>query len=287
MLRTAGSRWLDRRWAIALAACLALAPSLARAVDDVVVADLVAAQAAAPNGVFINNNNNNNLTVVDQWLFPNNQAAGKRTSWATTLGRQLAELKRCGDLSDAQSKKMALAMQCDVERFFAQVDQLRERFPKADQANMQEVQQEMFPLQLKSQTGDLCGSDSFFEKMLPRVLDEKQLIKYREVLAERRQHRYLAAIDAGLLDVEDRVALNSQQHDAIQRLLAERPVPRTIPTGWYMTTLIMYRLSQLPPGQLRPLFDESHWNAFNQDRMRYNGYGQYLKQIGVLADEGP
>jgi hypothetical protein len=57
-----------------------------------------------------------------------------------------------------------------------------------------------------------------------------------------------------------------------------------VPTGWYMTYLTMYRLSQLPQDQLKPLFDERHWERFNQDRMRFASYGQYLKQIGVLGD---
>jgi hypothetical protein len=279
---TGGSGRRGRRWAVVALACLVLAAGQAHAVDDVVVADAAAQPAAGGQNVGVWMNNQNNLSVVDQWLFQRDQTTVKRLAWESTLARQLAELNHCCDLSEVQTQKMAMAMRCDVEHFFAHVDELRERFPKADQANMQEAQSAMFPLQMKAQTGDLCGSESFFEKMLPRVLDDKQLVKYREIVDQRRRQRYLAAIDAGLLDVEDRVSLTSRQHDAIQRLLAEQSLPRAVPTGWYMTTLIMYRLSQLPQDQLKPLFNESHWDAFNQDRMRFQGYGQYLQQIGVL-----
>jgi hypothetical protein len=278
---TGGSGRRGRRWATVALACLALGPGPAHGVDDVVVADAAAQPAAGVHNA-VWNVNQNNLTVVDQWLFQRDQTAEKRAGWESTLARQLAELNHCCDLSDVQTQKMAMAMRCDVEHFFANVDELRERFPKVDQAAMQEAQSAMFPLQMKAQTGDLCGSESFFEKMLPRVLDDKQLVKYREIVDQRRRGRYLAAIDAGLLDVEDRVSLNSRQHDTIQRLLAEQPLPRAVPTGWYMTTLIMYRLSQLPQDKLKPLFNERHWDAFNQDRMRFQGYGQYLQQIGVL-----
>ncbi|HEX4146597.1 MAG TPA: hypothetical protein VHY91_24055 [Pirellulales bacterium] len=273
-------------WAFLALACLTLAAGPARAVDDVVVADVVAAQGA-PNGrnvgVFMNNNQNN-LSVVDQWLFQRSQGDQKRMSWNATLARQLAELKQCGNLSDVQAQKMALAMQCDVEQFFSTVEQMRDRFPKADQGNNQEVQREMFPLQLKSQSGALCGPDSFYEKMLPRVLDAEQLAKYQAIVEQRRRERYRTAVDLGLLEIEDRLALNSHQHDALRQLLIELPMPHTVPTGWYMSTLIMYRLSQVPESQLKPLFDEKHWQAFNQDRMRYQGYRDYLRQMGALSD---
>lgn len=285
-LATTRAAWsMTKRAIISVAvACLALGAGRARAVDDVVVADVAAAQAVPGNGNFVFNNNQNNQTPVDQWLFSRDQTDNKRSTWASLHARQLAELTRCCTLSEVQTKKLALAMTCDVERFFAEVDQMRERFPKADQKNMQEVQAAMSPMQMKAQTGDLCGPDSFFEKMLPSVLDGEQLTTYRAMLSERQRQRYLTAVDIGLLDVEDRLALDSRQHDAIRRLLVEQPLPRSVPTGWYMTYLTMYRLSQLPEGQLKPLFEESHWNRFNQDRMRFSGYGQYLKQIGVLGD---
>ena len=167
-------------------ACLSLGAGRAHAVDDVVVADVVAQPAGGQNFVW---NNNQNLAVVDQWLFQRSQADEKRASWNATLARQLAELKQCCNLGDVPTKKLALAMQCDVEQFFITVDQMRERFPKADQKNMQEVQHELSPLQLKSQSGDFCGPDSFFEKMLPRVLDHEQLVKYRAVVDQRRRQR--------------------------------------------------------------------------------------------------
>jgi hypothetical protein len=278
--QTAGRRPFGRRvllwWAVA---CLVLGAERARGADDVVVRDVAAAQPLAPNVAV----KAEPLSVVDQWLFPEDQTAAKRATWEPQLAGQLAELRRCCNLSDAQAKKMALAMQRDVEQFFATVEQLRERFPDTDKADIEEVTREMYPLQMRANTGELCGPDSFFEKTLPRVLDDEQLSTYRAIVNERLRGRYLAAIDASLLDVDESISLDSRQHDTLRRLLAEQSLPRTVPTGRNRIRLIMYRISQLPDDHLKPLFDERHWKAFNEDRIRFEDYRDYLKQIGVLG----
>ena len=160
-------------------------------------------------------------------------------------------------------------MQSDVERFFADVDQLCAWYPTISQAQYQAVQHELTPLQFKSQSGDLCGRGSFFEKMLPRVLDGEQLAKYQTLSDQRRRQRYLVSVEASLVDLDDRIGLNSKQHDAIRRLLIEQPVPRSVEMGGQMgqlDLLIMYRLAKLSADKLEPLFDERQWKAFDQDR---------------------
>jgi hypothetical protein len=268
------------RWsapAIAVA-CLVLGAERARGADDVVTADVAAAQPLAPNVAA----KAKPREVGNAWLFSPVQTAAMRATWEPQLARQLAELRRCCNLSDTQAKKMALAMQRDVDQFFENVDRLRERFPDVDHADVEEVNREMYPLQMRANTGELCGPDSFFEKTLPRVLDDEQLATYRAIVNERLRLRYLTAIDTGLLYVEERIFLDSRQHDTLRRLLAEQSLPRTVPSGRDRLTLIMYRISQLPEDQLKPLFDERHWKAFNDARMGFETNRDYLKQIGVL-----
>ena len=318
---TAASHWM----ALAVAAAwLLIAAGRAGADDDVVVADEVAVQPAngpgrfvidangvvfvgnvnvngvvfAPNAnggaVVVNglNNNVNRPGAIDQWFFPRAQAGERRKAVELPLALQLAELRRCSNLSDVQANKLAVAMQHDVSRFFDEIEGLRERFPLPGVVYPNSVRLELTPMILKSRTGELCGPDSFFQKTLPRVLADEQLDQYRSVIDERQRRRYLTAIDIALQDLEHSCPFDSRQYETIRRLLAEQPPPAVLPGTQTavlpgtetIVILVMYRLSQIPADKLEPLFDERQWDRFDPVRLRWQVERQRLIQLGLFED---
>ncbi|HTU24925.1 MAG TPA: hypothetical protein VMF30_05985 [Pirellulales bacterium] len=292
-------RW-DR---LALAAsCLLLAARAAHGADDVVVPDganpliddganggngqrvVVAGGAGIAGNVVINNGNPvANQPIIDQWFFPRGHAAAKRGTMETTLSMQLAELDRCCHLSDVQSKKLSLAMDHDVTQFFDDVEELRKKYPMAAMNDQARLRRELFPLLLKSQTGEVCGPGSFYEKALERLLDDEQKTNYRNALAERRRRRYVTGVEIALRDFEERNPFDARQHEAVRQLLVALPVPRALPGNSNPPLLLaMYRFSQLPSEQLEPLFSASDWPAINQARLRYAVYRENLQLSGLL-----
>jgi hypothetical protein len=240
------------------------------------------------NGAVVAANAKNNVlninNQVDSWFFPRNQAEARRAALESPLALRLAELRRCCNLSDAQTKKMALAVQYDLSRFFDAIDELRRRYIELGVFH-QEIQQELIPLRAKYQTCEVCGRDSFFEKTLTRLLDDEQLSRYRAVVDDRLRRRYSTIIDLVLQEFEQRCPLDSRQHETIRRLLAEGPLPSAMPDSRNMVTLVQYRLSQIPPDQLQPLFGEDRWIVFNYDCQRFAKNRDRLRQIGMLDEQ--
>jgi hypothetical protein len=225
-------------------------------------------------------------TPVDQWLFQRSQAAGIRTNMEAAATRQLDELKRRCNLSDAQTKRLALAVERDVNQFLEDVERLRAGFPDSRALISEEMENEVMRLHAKFRAGggSLCGPGSFFDKMLPRVLDDEQLASYRVIVDARLRERYLTAVDVALQDLEDRVPLDSRQHAAIRRSLVERSLPHASRKWKDLTPLVMFRLAQISADQLQPLFDDRHWTAFDRYRLPGRSYRDSLQLIGLLPE---
>ncbi|HEX4144948.1 MAG TPA: hypothetical protein VHY91_15695 [Pirellulales bacterium] len=304
---TAGNGLGRSIWPLVVAACLALDAGEAAAADDVVADDAVArAVAQQGNAVVVGangfvfaanvnvrgvavaanagNNADNINKQVDQWFFPRGQVNQKRAALESPLALALAELHRACHLSDAQSKKLALAMEYDVTRFFDDVDALRRQFLRAGVDNEQ-IRQDLAPLRMKLLNGELCGPDSFFAKTVSRVLDGEQLSRYQTIVNQRQRRRYLTLIELALQELEQRCPLDDWQYETIRRLLADQPLPRVVIDDRNTVLLITYRLSRIPAEKLQPLFDAVAWEAFQWDRGRFATSGDRLKQMGLLEGE--
>jgi hypothetical protein len=226
-------------------------------------------------------------TPVDQWLFESDQADDIRANMEAAAVRQLGELKRGCLLSDAQVQRLSLAVQSDVNQFFDSVEHLREQFPQPQpdrNSITEEMQQDVMRLHMKFRAGGsgLCGPDSFLEKMLPRVLDDQQLASYRLDIDRRLRERYLSAVEVALQDLENRVPLDSRQHETIRRSLVDRSLPHVTRKWKDLTPLVMFRLAQIPADQLQPLFDDRHWTVFDRYRLPGGSYRNTLQLVGLL-----
>lgn len=219
----------------------------------------------------------------DQWIFQGSgTAAAGRARINSHLKLKLDELNRTCDLTDVQRKKLALAAQGDMKRFFDQVEALRKKFlaVRNDQNAFNQLWQEIHPLQQKQQAG-LFNESSMFEKTLRSTLNEEQQQRYRKVTDERRRFRYRASIQTSLVSLSDTVALKDDQHKAIAKLLLEETA-LPLRFGQQDQQVVLYGLSKLPSAKLKAILNDRQWKLMQPQINQGQAMEQFLAQNGFI-----
>jgi hypothetical protein len=219
----------------------------------------------------------------DQWIFQGSgTAAAGRARINSHLKLKLDELNRTCDLTELQRKKLALAAQGDMKRFFDQVEALRKKFMavRNDQNAFNELWQEIHPLQQKQQAG-LFNETSMFEKTLRSTLNEEQQQRYQKVTEERRRFRYRASIQTSLVSISDTVALKDDQHKAIAKLLLEETA-LPLRFGQQDQQVVLYGLSKLPSAKLKAILNDRQWKLMQPQLTQGQAMEQFLAQNGFI-----
>ncbi len=219
----------------------------------------------------------------DQWIFQGSgTAAAGRARINSHLKLKLDELNRTCDLTELQRKKLALAAQGDMKRFFDQVEALRKKFMavRNDQNAFNELWQEIHPLQQKQQAG-LFNETSMFEKTLRSTLNEEQQQRYQKITEERRRFRYRASIQTSLVSISDTVALKDDQHKAIAKLLLEETA-LPLRFGQQDQRVVLYGLSKLPSAKLKAILNDRQWKLMQPQLTQGQAMEQFLAQNGFI-----
>ncbi|HEY4262482.1 MAG TPA: hypothetical protein VGM98_20135 [Schlesneria sp.] len=254
---------------------LLIASTVAMATEDDI--EPPAPVANANNGFMIEESN------FDQWIFQGSgTAAAGRARINSHLKLKLDELNRTCDLSDLQRKKLALAAQGDMKRFFDQVEALRKKFleVRKDQNAFNALWQEIHPLQQKQQAG-LFNETSMFEKTLRSTLNEEQQQRYQKITEERRHFRYRASIQTSLVSLSDTVALKDDQHKAIAKLLLEETA-LPLRFGQQDQQVVFYGLSKLPSAKLKAILNDRQWKLMQPQLNQGQAMEQFLAQNGFI-----
>ncbi|MDB5345908.1 MAG: hypothetical protein JWP89_4285 [Schlesneria sp.] len=219
----------------------------------------------------------------DQWIFQGSgTATAGRARINSHLKLKLDELKKTCDLTELQRKKLALAAQGDMKRFFDQVEVLRKKFlaVRNDQNAFNELWQEIHPLQQKQQAG-LFNENSMFQKALRSTLNEEQQQRYQKVTDERRRFRYRASIQTSLVLISDTVALKDDQHKAIAKLLLEETA-LPLRFGQQDQQVVLYGLSKLPSAKLKAILTDRQWKLMQPQLTQGQAMEQFLAQNGFI-----
>jgi hypothetical protein len=235
----------------------------------------VAVQRAMPEAQF------------DQWVFQQDQnAAGARKRLEAFLTLQVEEIDRACALTDAQKQKVQLTGRGDIARFFSRYEEMRQKFLRLnpDQERfMQEMWQEIRPLQMTLQTG-LFQDDSLLFKSLHHTLTPEQLTRYETVARERRQLYHRANVELAVAMLEQTMPLRDAQRRGLIDLLVKETRPAR-KTGIYDFYVAVLRLGRMPEEKLKPLFDATQWKAVRRLVEQYRGVEPFLRQNGFMPDE--
>jgi|GEM_PF-2339963 hypothetical protein len=267
--------------ALSIVAVLLLGGILSAAPDDQETLTEPDPQAGLQNQIIFNGMD------IDQAVFQQHGGvSGARKSFDSQLKLQITELNRICSLSTDQQQKLALAGQGDIQRFFDQFAAIKRTFEpvKHDQQAWNKVWQKLWPLQAKLSAG-LFADRSFFAKVVDRTLDPARMAKYRQSVEEHRRFHYRASIEVSLCSMENQIAMRSDQHTALARLLYDGSKPPLL-FGTYDYWVVVYRLRKLPADRLRAVFpDNAQRKQFQRHLEQYGGMEHTLVQEGYLTSE--
>jgi hypothetical protein len=222
----------------------------------------------------------------DQWIFQGRGDAGAaRDRTQSALKLRIDDVHRICELTEPQKKKLSLAAQGDIKRFFEQVEAVREEFravqkdPNAFNAIWQEIQ----PLQQKL-AGGLFGETSLFGKTLRKTLTSEQFAKYSDSMDERHRYRHKAIVAAALATLENSVPLRNEQHESLVKLILDKSPPPLV-SGQYNHYVVMYQISKLPEKEVHALLDERQQKLLELQLEQFRGMAQMLIQNGILPKD--
>jgi hypothetical protein len=230
----------------------------------------------------------------DQWIFNNNggvflvqkgNLSAARQRLELLLALQVDDIERACKLTDTQKKQLQLIGRGDIKRFFVLYDKVKQKFQlvRADQQKMQQIWQDISPLQMMMQSG-LFNEDSFLGRSLHNTLTAEQYARYDAMVRDRREFRHRAEVELAITVLEQNTPLReSQRNDLITLVSSRTKSPGKM--GNYGYHVLMYQLSQIPEEKLKPFFDEAHWKAIDRQLNQFKAWGPWLKQSGQLQDE--
>jgi hypothetical protein len=223
--------------------------------------------------------------MFDQWVFQQDRdAAGARQRLDSLLALRIDEVDRASHLTEDQKQKLQLAGKGDMKRFFARYQTVKKRFQlvKQDQQKMQQIWQDINPLQMSLQAG-LFNEDSLLIKSLLHTLPPEQFAHYDAIDRERRGFRHRAAIEMTLAILEQNMPLRAAQRRELIGLLTDRTkAPRK--SGQYGYYVILIQLGRVPEEKLKPLFDKMQWRVVKQQLDQVKGMEAFLRNSGQWPD---
>lgn len=210
---------------------------------------------------------------------------------------RLAQIDSVCGLSDAQRRKLRLAMESDIRRVAEEIDAERRKYQgvevnHADQEGQRTLQQFQQDVQrCRERMQGLFDAESLFAKVLPTTLDAEQNARLTAEFTARRSSRWQGLVAAAMLQCDELLGLDQRQHAEIEKLLLERePALRmdrhaTHESRHAQQMLVWMVLSEVDAKRLQDIVSKRQWQTLaplaNQGRaMRSYIEGQVLvKQV--------
>jgi hypothetical protein len=300
-----------------MAASLLLAGQVIRAEDDLAVDDidpvtLQRQQQQQANrfdlGANLENNifeQTNGLNLVGRGVGRGRPAAtdgdGDQAPKSTTLAYvrgigddRLARIDAICGLTDAQRRKLRLAMESDVRRLAEEIEPVRTKYAgvvvnlgdQEGQRKWQEFQQDAQRCRQLFQ--GLLDEESLFAKVLPTTLDAEQQARLTAEIAARRSYRWRAIVAGAMRKYDDTLGLDQRQHDEIEKLLLEREPPLRVEGRFNRNAaqaqqmFVLMVLSEVEAERLQSVVNDRQWRVLAQLANQGKAMRSYIEAQGLL-----
>lgn len=224
---------------------------------------------------------------------------------ARSLGdRRLERVAAACDLSDAQRRKLRLAMESDVRRFAAAVDATRATYAGVrvnlndpeGQKKWHQFQQDV--QQCRQLLRRLFDTGSLFAAAVPSTLGPAQVTGIEAELKARRSFRWRTMVVSTLAKLDDMLGLTQAQHELLlESLMAHEPplrldeLPPEQDNAHLQLNLVYMVLSGVNPRPLRAATSERQWRTLALLMNQGKSMRSWIEQQGILdtdeASTGP
>lgn len=221
----------------------------------------------------------------EQWVFQQyGNAATARTMLKESMKLYTDDIDLTCGLSDAQRRKLRLAGQGDIERFFREFEAVKAEFQAArnDQQKVNGILQDVSAVQSQMAAG-LFDRDSLLQKTLVNTLSREQFLQYVRAEEERRRFHHESKIMLVIAMLDQSAPLTAAQRQQLTELLRRETEPLRKPTQ-YDYYVMMYQVSKIPEERFKRIFDDIQWQVFSVMLGQMHGMEEWLEQNGLLAD---
>lgn len=219
----------------------------------------------------------------DMWLTNGTNSSVDQVNSQLTM--QIQAIDRVCHLQPDQEEKLQLAGRGDVARYQGRVEEMRKKLVGRtyDQNEMNEIWQQIQPLQQEFQAGILNDS-SLFRKILLRTLEPTQVAEYEAAESTRCADHYAAKVRLYVAVIERSFPMTDSQRLALIKLMLDKTqAPRRF--GQNEIYYVMYQASQIPEEEIAKVFDKEYTRVLTAAFGQGAGYEQFLRQQGFIFDK--
>lgn len=219
----------------------------------------------------------------EQWVFQQyGNAATARAMLKQSMELYTDEIDQTCSLSDAQRRKLFLAGQGDIERFFRKFEIVRAAFQtvRNDQQKVIEILPDVSAVQSQMSAG-LFDRDSLLKKSLVNTLDREQFLKYVRVDEERRRFHHESKIMLVIVMLDQSAPLTAAQRNQLRDLFLRETRPVRHPTQ-YDYYVMMYQISRIPEERFKQILDDVQWEVFRVMLGQMHEMEEWLEENGLL-----
>ena len=211
--------------------------------------------------------------------------ASTRERFEAQLKSRIDRLNRRYGLTDAQKKKLFVAGQGDIKRFFARLDDLRTRRQKAggDRDALLPIVHEFLSV-TQAAKRDLFDDRSIFAKTTRATLTREQVTRYEGRLPEIALRRHRETIRWVVSTWDETIKLTADQHARLESLLLrETRPPRTFGYNDYFGLLL--QAARHEPA-VKSILTGDQWTSISLQIAEAKKRETDLKAEGYVPDDG-
>jgi hypothetical protein len=254
--------------------------------DDIVVDEDPVAAVRQQNLIDLGTNFDSNLFEQQGNSWALRSGAGQKSSplpaspalgRARELGlRRIERIEASCTLTESQRSRLMLAVESDARRFAAEVDAVRAKYAgrevdlnePAGQREWNSFQQDVG--KCRSKLSSLFDESGLLTKVLPTILDERQLATVTAERAARRSFHWRAIVLEAMTKLDESLGLDQRQHDVLVAELLGREPPLRIeehPVGHFDANwrrhLVLMVLAEVDAKPIRAAVSERQWKGLS------------------------
>jgi len=208
--------------------------------------------------------------IVGTYLYQGADESTFKKQLEQQIDMRVERLSKVVALEPQQLRKVKLAAQGDVSRFYRDLENVQSELQGLDPKDPQDVQRGWIavqPLHRRLSRG-IIDELSLLERVLSTVLSPEQKQVYRDYLRERQEARYRAILRMTISDLEKTLPLTTQQRHAMITILEGKKFPRSTPSTLepYVGYAMLARLSD---SELESFLDAPQRKVFQELTQQY------------------
>jgi hypothetical protein len=224
----------------------------------------------------------------ERWVFgPQRDADTVRRLLESRLKSRIEYIDHLHGITKDERKKLQLAGQGDIKRFFDRVEEARKqlRLAAADRIQFDRAVRDLRALSNHYESG-IFNDQSMSAKTLKRILKQKPATQAERDRGARRISLYQSRLEWVALTLQKSLFLSDQQRQRLLTLLLEetRPPQQFGPFDYFG---IVFQASELPESKLRPIFDDNQWRALRREFDNAKRLENMLRDNGYLPEDRP